>query len=85
MSIKSGLFNGMEIDTSCLTTTSALPGDTDSHSVIVGGKDWDTRSAITSKSFRGLNMTKKDKHKVRHDTWIHSRFTFTILPFDCRG
>ena len=36
--------------------------------------DFDTRSVITSKSFKGLNLKKKDKMKLRHDLWIESRF-----------
>ncbi|KAL4232039.1 hypothetical protein ACF0H5_009617 [Mactra antiquata] len=32
--------------------------------------DFDTRSTITSKSFKGLNMKKKEKQKLRHDLWI---------------
>ncbi|OWF35894.1 ribosome biogenesis protein slx9-like [Mizuhopecten yessoensis] len=32
--------------------------------------DFDTRSTITSKSLRGLNMKKKDKRKLKHDLWM---------------
>ncbi|XP_033729102.1 protein FAM207A-like isoform X2 [Pecten maximus] len=32
--------------------------------------DFDTRSTITSKSLKGLNMKKKDKKKLRHELWM---------------
>ncbi|RUS70855.1 hypothetical protein EGW08_021383 [Elysia chlorotica] len=31
--------------------------------------DFDARSTITSKTFKGKNLTKKEKHKMRHDVW----------------
>ena len=36
--------------------------------------DFDTRSVITSKSFKGLNLKKKDKKRLRHDLWMESEF-----------
>lgn len=32
--------------------------------------DFDARSSITSKTFKGKNLTKKEKHKMRHDAWM---------------
>lgn len=32
--------------------------------------EFDTCSTITSKSFKGLNMKKKDKRKLKHDLWM---------------
>ncbi|KAH9498809.1 hypothetical protein Btru_005205 [Bulinus truncatus] len=32
--------------------------------------DFDARSSITSKTFRGQNLKKKDKMKIRHEVWI---------------
>ncbi|XP_060074783.1 uncharacterized protein LOC132554489 [Ylistrum balloti] len=32
--------------------------------------DFDTRSTITSKSLKGLNIKKKDKQKLRHERWM---------------
>jgi hypothetical protein len=32
--------------------------------------DFDARSTITSKTFRGQNLKKKEKQKIRHDAWI---------------
>ncbi|XP_059145702.1 ribosome biogenesis protein SLX9 homolog [Physella acuta] len=32
--------------------------------------DFDARSTITSKTFKGQNLKKKDKQKIRHDVWM---------------
>ncbi|XP_064646583.1 ribosome biogenesis protein SLX9 homolog [Lineus longissimus] len=32
--------------------------------------DFDARSTITSKTFKGMNMKKKDKQKMRHEVWM---------------
>ena len=34
--------------------------------------DVDTRTVITSKSFRGLNVRKKDKRKIKHNLFKQS-------------
>jgi len=36
--------------------------------------DFDARSAITSKSLKGLNLKKKEKQKLRHDLWLQSKY-----------
>ena len=36
--------------------------------------DFDTHSVITSKSFKGMNLKKKEKQKLRHDLWVESEF-----------
>ena len=35
--------------------------------------DFDTRSAITSKSLKDLKLKKKDKQKLRHELWMKSK------------
>lgn len=54
------LFQNVRISSSCLTSQK-LP-------------DFDARSTITSKTFKGQNLKKKDKHKIRHENWIASEF-----------
>lgn len=34
--------------------------------------DFDARSTVTSKSFKGLGLKKKDKIKMRHQLWMES-------------
>ncbi|KAL8566604.1 hypothetical protein ACOMHN_054826 [Nucella lapillus] len=48
-------FKGMKINTE--TLKHVLP-------------DFDAQSAVTSKTFQGLNLKKKDKRKLRHDLWM---------------
>jgi hypothetical protein len=36
--------------------------------------DPETRSAITSKSLKGLNLKKKEKQKLRHELWLKSKY-----------
>ena len=35
--------------------------------------DFDTQSVVTSKTFKGMNLKKKDKKKLRHDLWMESK------------
>ncbi|XP_076441498.1 ribosome biogenesis protein SLX9 homolog [Babylonia areolata] len=48
-------FKGMKITTE--TLKQVLP-------------EFDAQSAITSKTFQGMNLKKKDKKKIRHDLWM---------------
>ncbi|KAK7113534.1 hypothetical protein V1264_012805 [Littorina saxatilis] len=32
--------------------------------------DFDTRSVVTSKTFKGMNLKKKDKLRLRHELWM---------------
>ena len=67
----SGLFDNTEIDISKLATLSSEPKE----------KDFDTRSVITSKSFKGLNFTKKDKSKIKKEFWKKSKISqFIYVP-----
>lgn len=34
--------------------------------------DWDTKSAITSTSLKGLHLKKKDRKKLRHELLVQS-------------
>ena len=34
--------------------------------------DFDARSTVTSKTFKGMNLKKKDKKRLRHDLWMES-------------
>ena len=36
--------------------------------------DWDTKSAITSTSLKGLHLKKKDRKKLRHELLVQSKF-----------
>ncbi|XP_013394804.1 protein FAM207A-like [Lingula anatina] len=51
-----GLFSGIQIPDGVLKQQ--LPDD------------FDTRSAITTKSLKGLQLKKKDKKKLRHEIWL---------------
>ena len=67
----SGLFDNTEIDISKLATLSSESKE----------KDFDTRSVITSKSFKGLNFTKKDKSKIKKEFWKNSKISqFIYVP-----
>ncbi|KAK3802339.1 hypothetical protein RRG08_034487 [Elysia crispata] len=39
--------------------------------------DFDARSSITSKTFKGKNLTKKEKQKMRHDAWTEKMDAIT--------
>jgi hypothetical protein len=41
--------------------------------------DFDARSAITSKTFKGMNLKKKEKLKFRRDVWMESESNFAII------
>ena len=43
--------------------------------------DFDARSTITSKTTKGLNLTKKDKRKLKHEFWMKSKLTVTLNIF----
>ena len=48
--------------------------------------DVDTRTVITSKSFRGLNVRKKDKRKIKHNLFKQSMWLFhlhNMLSLSC--
>ena len=60
-------FSGVRIDPKELTQQ------------LIDNDDWDTKSAVTSKSFRGLNVKKKDKLKIRHEVWMKSMYTVEVL------
>ncbi|XP_041374491.1 protein FAM207A-like isoform X2 [Gigantopelta aegis] len=53
----SNLFSGLNIDPQLLSKK--LPAD------------FDMRSTITNKSLKGLNLKKKERKKIKHDTWMH--------------
>ena len=56
-----GLFSKVDIDLNALARQ--LPSS---------DADFDTRSTMTSKSLRGLNLTKKEKMKLKHEFLIKS-------------
>ena len=57
--LEGGIFKNINIDLG--KATKELP-------------DFDARSTITSKTFKGMNMTKKEKRKMKHDVWMKSKF-----------
>ena len=56
-----GIFRNINIDLN--KSTKELP-------------DFDARSTITSKTFKGMNITKKEKRKMKHDIWMKSKFVY---------
>ena len=62
--LEGGLFKNINIDLT--KATKELP-------------DFDARSTITSKTFKGLNMSKKEKRKQKHDAWMKRKCPFSIL------
>ncbi len=56
---RANLFEGVDIDLS--RATKELP-------------DFDARSAVTSKTFRGMNMSKKEKRQIKHNTWMEREY-----------
>ena len=41
--------------------------------------DWDTKSAITSTSLKGLHLKKKDRKKLRHELLVQSKFACNVF------
>ena len=58
------MFSGVAINPNSLSKTTTVPMDAKSV-ITAGGKDFDTRSKITSRSFKGLGIKKKDKERIR--------------------
>ncbi|ELU13244.1 hypothetical protein CAPTEDRAFT_209959 [Capitella teleta] len=58
-SLEGGLFSKLDVDLNALKRQ--LAGG--------GGEDDDAKTAITSKSFRGLNIKKKEKMKIKKEFW----------------
>jgi len=63
------MFGALNIDIDALTKQ--LTGG--------NGEDFDVRSAVTSKSLRGMNLKKKDKQKLRHDVWLKSEMRVLVI------
>ena len=61
-----GLFTKADIDMNALTKQ--LPCN----------KFDDSKSALTSKSFKGMNIKKKDKRKLRHEFFLNSKLIFNL-------
>ncbi|XP_067686117.1 ribosome biogenesis protein SLX9 homolog [Haliotis asinina] len=55
MSMSDNIFGSLKIDNKALAQK--LP-------------DFDARSTVTSKTFKGLNLKKKDKRKIRHEVFM---------------
>lgn len=45
--------------------------------------DFDARSSITSKTFRGQNLKKKDKMKIRQEVWLSSKYCALYIMVIC--
>jgi len=67
-----GVFSKLDIDFETLTKRLGESGgrSVGGGSVGGGGDDFDVRSAVTSKSMRGMNLKKKEKKKLRHEIWL---------------
>ena len=69
-----GLFSKVDIDLNALAKQ--LPSS---------DADFDTRSTMTSKSLRGLNLTKKDKRKLKHEFLTKSTLPQFTDHLNCRS